>query len=64
MLCLFGKQAREVWRHPSTSGVLIGIGFALLWLGMTFALQRWATKRSNNCANRKASLNPVPAIAK
>jgi hypothetical protein len=27
------------------SGVLIGLGFALLWIGVTFGLQRWATKR-------------------
>ncbi len=45
ILCLFGTQAREFWHHPSTSGVLIGVGFALLWLGVTFGLQRWATRR-------------------
>jgi uncharacterized membrane protein YdjX (TVP38/TMEM64 family) len=45
ILCLFGRQAREFWHHPSVSGVLIGLGFALLWLGVTFGLQRWAKKR-------------------
>jgi uncharacterized membrane protein YdjX (TVP38/TMEM64 family) len=45
IVSLFGKQAREFWHHPSTSGVLIGLGFALLWIGLTFGLQRWATKR-------------------
>jgi phospholipase D1/2 len=46
MLSLFGKQAREFWHHPSVSGVLIGLGFAVLWLGMTLGLQRWAKKRN------------------
>jgi uncharacterized membrane protein YdjX (TVP38/TMEM64 family) len=45
IVCLFGRQAREFWHHPSVSGVLIGLGFALLWIGVTFALQRWAKKR-------------------
>ena len=45
IVSLFGRQAREFWHHPSTSGVLIGLGFALLWIGVTFSLQRWATKR-------------------
>jgi uncharacterized membrane protein YdjX (TVP38/TMEM64 family) len=48
ILCLFGKQAREFWHHPSVSGVLIGLGFALLWIGVTFGLQRWATRRHAN----------------
>lgn len=45
ILSLFGRQARQFWHHPSVSGVLIGVGFAILWLGMTVALQRWATQR-------------------
>ena len=46
ILSLFGRQAREFWHHPSVSGVLIGVGFAVLWLGVTFGLQRWARKRN------------------
>lgn len=45
LLAFFGRQARQFWHHPSVSGVLIGIGFAILWLGVTFGLQRWATRR-------------------
>jgi phospholipase D1/2 len=52
ILSLFGKQAREFWHHPSVSGVLIGVGFALLWLGVTFGLQRWARKRNGKRPRR------------
>jgi uncharacterized membrane protein YdjX (TVP38/TMEM64 family) len=45
IVSLFGRQARQFWHHPSLSGVLIGVGFAILWIGVTFGLQRWATKR-------------------
>lgn len=47
IVSLFGKQARDFWHHPSVSGVLIGLGFALLWIGVTFGLQRWARKRNS-----------------
>jgi phospholipase D1/2 len=46
ILSLFGKQARDFWHHPSVSGVAIGIAFAVLWLGVTFGLQRWAARRN------------------
>jgi uncharacterized membrane protein YdjX (TVP38/TMEM64 family) len=46
IVSLFGRQAREFWHHPSVSGVLIGLGFAILWIGMTFGLQRWAKSRN------------------
>jgi uncharacterized membrane protein YdjX (TVP38/TMEM64 family) len=52
MLSLFGRQAREFWHHPSVSGVLIGLGFAAAWLGLTLGLQRWARKR--NAGRRQA----------
>jgi uncharacterized membrane protein YdjX (TVP38/TMEM64 family) len=52
ILCLFGRQAREFWHHPSVSGMLIGLGFALLWLGVTFGLQRWASRRNAKRARR------------
>jgi uncharacterized membrane protein YdjX (TVP38/TMEM64 family) len=45
LVVLFGRQVREFWHHPSVSGVLIGLGFAILWIGVTFGLQRWATRR-------------------
>jgi uncharacterized membrane protein YdjX (TVP38/TMEM64 family) len=48
MLSLFGKQARDFWHHPSVSGVLIGLGFALAWLGLTLGLQRWARRRNGS----------------
>jgi uncharacterized membrane protein YdjX (TVP38/TMEM64 family) len=54
MLSLFGRQAREFWHHPSASGVAIGGGFALLWIGVTFGLQRWATRRNGRRARPKA----------
>jgi phospholipase D1/2 len=48
IMSLFGKQARRFWHHPSVSGVLIGLGFALLWIGVTVGLQRWASKRQGS----------------
>jgi phospholipase D1/2 len=46
IVSLFGRQAREFWHHPSVSGMLIGLGFAILWIGMTLGLQRWARNRN------------------
>lgn len=62
ILSLFGRQAREFWHHPSVSGVCIGLGFAALWLGVTFGLQRWAKKRHANrprSIRRQLHANPV-----
>jgi phospholipase D1/2 len=49
MLCLFGHQARQMWRHPTPSRIGMGIGFLLLWVAMSFTLQRWA-KRHHSVA--------------
>src|SRR5262245_56223040 len=64
ILSLFGRQAREFWHHPSVSGVLIGVGFAILWLGVTFGLQRWATKRHEKRPRRTARGGTFHAEAK
>jgi len=64
IVSLFGRQAREFWHHPSVSGVLIGVGFAILWLGVTFGLQRWATKRHAKRPRREASGAALHAEAK
>jgi len=64
IVSLFGRQAREFWHHPSVSGVLIGVGFAILWLGVTFGLQRWATKRHAKRPRRQARGGTLPAEAK
>jgi phospholipase D1/2 len=60
MLSLFGRQARNFWHHPSVSGVLIGLGFAALWLGVTFGLQRWARKR-NSASSKQREGNRLAA---
>lgn len=64
ILCLFGRQARQFWRHPSVSGVLIGLGFALLWIGVTYGLQRWATKRHAKRPRRTPRAGTLHASAK
>jgi phospholipase D1/2 len=64
ILAFFGKQARQFWHHPSVSGVLIGIGFALLWLGVTFGLQRWATRRHARRPRSAARPRTLHATAK
>jgi uncharacterized membrane protein YdjX (TVP38/TMEM64 family) len=64
ILCLFGRQAREFWHHPSVSGVLIGLGFAALWLAVTLGLQRWAKKRHAKRPRSIARGRPIEAGAK
>jgi uncharacterized membrane protein YdjX (TVP38/TMEM64 family) len=64
ILSFFGKQARDFWHHPSVSGVLIGLGFAVLWLGVTFGLQRWAKKRHARRPRGVARGRPLEAGAK
>jgi len=61
IMSLFGRQARQFWHHPSVSGVLIGLGFAVLWLGLTFVLQRWARKRNGGRSRQRPSGRAVEA---
>jgi uncharacterized membrane protein YdjX (TVP38/TMEM64 family) len=42
MLCLFGNEARQVWRHPTSSRIIGAIGILVIWIGLSIALQRWA----------------------
>jgi phospholipase D1/2 len=63
ILSLFGKQARDFWHQPSLSGVAIGVTFAVLWLGLTFGLQKWAKKR-NGSRPRNRPKHPVLSAAR
>ena len=61
IMSLFGRQARQFWHHPSVSGVLLGLGFAALWLGLTFVLQRWARKRNSGRSRQRSRGGAVDA---
>ena len=45
VLSLFGNRVKAQWEHPSTSGVLLIIGIALVWIAISFALQRLIAAR-------------------
>lgn len=45
VLSLFGNRVKAQWRHPSTNGVLLIVGIALVWLAVSFTLQRFIAAR-------------------
>ncbi|HEU4625805.1 MAG TPA: VTT domain-containing protein [Steroidobacteraceae bacterium] len=45
LVCLFGRQVREFWRHPSGQGIALVIGVAIVWIAVSLSLQRWASHR-------------------
>jgi hypothetical protein len=51
MICIFGRQVRAFWKHPSGTGVALVVVVCLAWLGMAIGLQRWI-------AHRKAAAHP------
>jgi phospholipase D1/2 len=45
MICIFGGQVRHFWRNPNLKTVLLVVAIALVWIGMSLALQRWISQR-------------------
>jgi uncharacterized membrane protein YdjX (TVP38/TMEM64 family) len=46
VLSLFGNRVKAQWQHPSMSGVLTIIGIALVWIAVSFTLQRLIAART------------------
>ena len=45
VLSLFGNRVKAQVQHPSTSGVLLVVGIAIVWLAISFTLQRFIAAR-------------------
>jgi uncharacterized membrane protein YdjX (TVP38/TMEM64 family) len=45
LVCLFGRQVRHFWQHPSGHGVALVGAVLVVWLAVSLALQRWASHR-------------------
>jgi uncharacterized membrane protein YdjX (TVP38/TMEM64 family) len=43
LVCLFGRQVREFWRHPSGQGIALVAGVVVVWIAVSLTLQRWAS---------------------
>ena len=46
MICIFGRQVRAFWKHPSGTGVLLVIAVALVWIGMAIGIQKLVARRT------------------
>lgn len=45
LVCLFGRQVRQFWQHPSGQGVALLAGVIVVWIAVSLTLQRWASHR-------------------
>lgn len=45
LVCLFGRQVREFWQHPSGHGIALVAAVVVVWLAVSLSLQRWASHR-------------------
>jgi uncharacterized membrane protein YdjX (TVP38/TMEM64 family) len=45
LVCLFGRQVREFWQHPSGQGIALVAGVVVVWIAVSLTLQRWASHR-------------------
>jgi phospholipase D1/2 len=45
LVCLFGRQVRQFWRHPNAQGVALVAGVVVVWIAVSLSLQRWAAHR-------------------
>jgi phospholipase D1/2 len=43
---VFGRQVRSFWHAPTREGVLILIGVAIVWIGVSVGLQRWLARKT------------------
>jgi uncharacterized membrane protein YdjX (TVP38/TMEM64 family) len=48
LVCLFGRQVRHFWQHPSGHGVALVGAVLVVWLAVSLALQRWASHRRSS----------------
>jgi uncharacterized membrane protein YdjX (TVP38/TMEM64 family) len=48
MMCIFGRQVRSFWNHPSVTKALVGVAIAIVWIGISMMLQRWMSRRSGD----------------
>ena len=54
MMCIFGRQVRAFWNHPSITKALVGVAIALVWIGVSVMLQRWMSRRNAVAAPGRA----------
>jgi phospholipase D1/2 len=40
LVCLFGRQVRQFWQHPSGTAVLLVAGVFVVWMAISLSLQR------------------------
>lgn len=45
LVCLFGRQVRQFWLHPSGQGIALVAGVVIVWIAVSLSLQRWAAHR-------------------
>ena len=51
LVCLFGRQVRQFWKHPSGEGVALVVGVIVVWIAVSLSLQRWAARRRGAAAH-------------
>jgi uncharacterized membrane protein YdjX (TVP38/TMEM64 family) len=47
VISLFGNRVKAQWQHPTTQGVLLIIAIALVWIGISFTVQRLIAARQS-----------------
>lgn len=47
VISLFGNRVKAQWRHPSTEGVLLIIGIGIVWIAISFTVQRLIAARQS-----------------
>jgi phospholipase D1/2 len=45
LVCLFGRQVRQFWQHPSGHGIALVAAVVVVWVAVSLGLQRWASHR-------------------
>lgn len=46
MMCIFGRQVRAFWNHPTITKALVGVAIIMVWIGVSVMLQRWLSRRN------------------
>lgn len=54
MMCIFGRQVRAFWNHPSITKALVGVAIIIVWIGVSVVLQRWMSRRNASATPRRA----------
>lgn len=52
MMCIFGRQVRAFWNHPSVTKALVGVAIVIAWIGVSLLLQRWMSRRNATATHR------------